>query len=321
MNTFKALLFREYWEHRGAFLKTPIIIGIITAVMMILAYLLIENVNVKLMGGEGIEQGLEQLNLRMAEDIKVITNTFLTGLEGLHHFVMFIVVFFFLLGSLFDDRKDLSILFWKSLPISDLSTVLSKLVAAIIVAPLCFWGILIITELLCMILFSLFLLINGANPFTLLWANTDLIGHWLAFGMGSIIQAVWALPIYGWLLLCSAWAKRRPFIWAVGVPAMVFMVRGWMAAFTFSGQAFISLKDFMLSLSTIGLNSLSPYESRADLLENIHIGAGNNGHTDAWVIMSSMYNNLFSIKIPYGFVFATICIALAIFIRRYRNTT
>lgn len=320
MKAFKALLMREYWEHRGAFIKTPVIIGIITAVMMILAYLLIENVSVKFAGGEGIEEGLKHIGDQTSADINMITNTFLTGLEGLHHFVLFIVVFFFLLGSLFDDRKDLSILFWKSLPVSDLNTVLSKIAAAFIVAPLCFWAVLIASELVCMILFSLFLLINGANPFTLLWANTDLLGHWAAFGMGCLIQAIWALPIYGWLILCSAWAKRRPFIWAVGVPAMVFMVRGWMAAFTFSGQAFLNLKDILMALSTIGLNSLSPYESRADLLQAINFGGG-GGHVEASQIMSSMYHNVFSGKVVYGFIFAAICVALAIFIRRYRNTT
>lgn len=320
MKAFKALLMREYWEHRGAFLKTPIIIGIITAVMMILAYLLVENVNVKLTGGEGLEH-LKQITDRTNTDITYITNIFLTGLEGLFHFVLFIVVFFFLLGSLFDDRKDLSILFWKSLPVSDLNTVLSKVVAAMVVAPLCFWVILMASELVCMILFSFFLLINGANPFTLLWANTELLSHWAAFGMGCFIQAIWALPVYGWLLLCSAWAKRRPFIWAVGVPAMVFMVRGWMAAFTFSGQAFMNLKDILMSLSTVVLNALAPYESRSDLLQSIRLGGGNNGPVDPSGIMSSMYQNLFSGKVIYGFVFAAVCISLAIFIRRYRNTT
>ena len=49
--------------------------------------------------------------------------------------VLGVVVFFFCLGALFDDRKDRSVLFWKSLPISDQATVLSKVAMALVVAP------------------------------------------------------------------------------------------------------------------------------------------------------------------------------------------
>lgn len=319
MKTFKALLMREYWEHRGAFIKTPIILGIITCVILILAYLLVDKVDVNFNSGQGLEYGLLQMENMKSQDMAIITNTFLTGVEGVYHFVLFIVLFFFLLGSLFDDRKDLSILFWKSLPVSDLSTVLSKLAAALIIAPICFWVILIATELISMVLFSIFLLLHGANPFTLLWANTDLIGHWAAFGLGCLVQGMWALPIYGWLLLCSSWAKRRPFIWAVGLPAVIFFLRGWFAAFSFSAQSFMNVADLLKSIGTIFINALAPYESRSDLLSSFNLGV--HDMTQANLIMTSMLNGLMSSKIVYGIIFAAVCAAVAIFLRRYRNTT
>ncbi len=320
MKAFKALLMREYWEHRGAFIKTPVIMGIITAVVLILAYLLVEKVDVDFNSGQGIDYGLSQLDSINSDHISIVTNTFLTGMEGVYHFVLFIVIFFFLLGSLFDDRKDLSILFWKSLPVSDLSTVLSKLVTALIIAPLCFWAILIASELVAMVLFSLFLLFNGANPFTLLWANTDLLGHWAAFGLGCLVQGLWALPIYGWLLLCSSWAKRRPFIWAVGVPATVFFFRGWFAAFSFSAQSFMNVAEILKAIGTIFLNSIAPYESRSDFITS-SFDLGANELTQAGQIMQSMLSGLYTSQIIYGIIMAAVCAAIAIFLRRYRNTT
>ncbi len=319
MKTFKALLLREYWEHRGAFVKTPIIMGVVTAVLLILAYLFVENVDVKFSGGENLEYGVAHLNQIPGDDIRLITNHFLTGMEGLYHFILFIIIFFYLLGSLFDDRKDLSILFWKSLPVSDLNTVLSKLVAALIVAPLCFWVFLMASELLAMLLFSLFLLINGANPFTILWANTDLLGHWAAFGMGCLVQGLWALPIYGWLMLCSSWAKRRPFIWAVFVPTIIFLIRGWIAAFTLTAQSFSSVTEILKSLSIIAINSVAPYESHNQFIGDVDLS--NHNLVVSGDIINSMWQSLQSGRIVFGMALAAAFLAAAIFIRRYRNTT
>ena len=94
MKAFKALLLREYWEHRGAFIKTPIIMGIITAVVLILAYLLVDKVDVNFNSGQGLEYGLMQMEKMQKEDMATVTNTFLSGLEGIYHFVLFRCFFY-----------------------------------------------------------------------------------------------------------------------------------------------------------------------------------------------------------------------------------
>ena len=166
MRTFKALLEREYWEHRGAFLKTPIIIGIVMSVILLLIYFTTDRFDIKMNGGQLAEFGAQSIGSIDATKIQFGLDVFMLGSASLYHLVLFFILFFFVLGSLYDDRKDGSILFWKSLPVSDTQTVLSKLATAIVVAPLIFFGGLIVSHLLFFVILSLILLLNGVNPFS-----------------------------------------------------------------------------------------------------------------------------------------------------------
>ncbi|MCB1583403.1 MAG: ABC-2 transporter permease [Marinicella sp.] len=316
MNTFKALLEREYWEHRGAFLKTPLIIGIVIVVFLILGYLTTERFDQVLTNGQSIELSGKALESFNADDVSNVIDVFMLATASLYQFVLFVVLFFFLLGSLYDDRKDGSILFWKSLPVSDTQTVLSKLVTATLVAPLLFTFGLIISHLAFFIVFSVIFLLNGANPFTVLWSNIEFINNWGAFVVGCLIQALWALPIYGWLLFASSYSKRRPFMLAVFVPLMVGLVWYWYnAIFNYNLLKIGVFKTlaFLLGKSTV------PFTSGMDTnAENF--GFDPTDHTGVELIQS-MLRGLNQSDMYYGLVFATITIALAIYVRRFRNTT
>jgi ABC-2 type transport system permease protein len=132
-------------------------------------------------------------------------------------FAGLIVSVFYSLGALNNERRDRSILFWKSLPVSDLITVLSKAFIALIVLPVIVFAIATATTLLMLILGSAVVAANGVNPATL-WA------HWPMFKMSLVlvyvlaVTALWYAPIYGWLLFVSGWARRVPFLWAVLPP-------------------------------------------------------------------------------------------------------
>jgi len=316
MNTFKALLMREYWEHRGAFLKTPLIIGAITIVILLLAYFTTERFDLKINSGQAIELGAKQLENIDPEKITSALDIFMLSTGSLYHFVLFIVIFFFLLGSLYDDRKDGSILFWKSLPVSDLQTVMSKLVTAIIVVPLMFTACLIISHLAFYLVLSVLLLFNGVNPFTLLWANIDYINNWGAFLIGCLAQAAWALPIYGWLLFASSFSKRRPFLLAVFAPLLAGFVWYWYNAIV----EFNVLKIGVLK--TIGVlmaKATTPFTSGLGFdFENVDFDPTQQTNLE---LIRTMLNGLTSSNIYYGLVFAAVVIALAVYVRRYRNTT
>src|SRR5690606_38995968 len=103
-------------------------------------------------------------------------------------------------------------------PLSDSSTVLSKVASAVIVAPLIATIASILTLFGFLLLLSLIVLIYGGNPLELLWgpASPALIS--LQYIAAIPVYALWAMPTIGWLMLCSAWARSKPFLWAIMIP-------------------------------------------------------------------------------------------------------
>jgi len=125
-----------------------------------------------------------------------------------------IVAVFYCLDALYGERRDRSILFWKSLPVSDLMTVLSKASIPIVVLPLVTFGVTVVTQWIMLLLGTTVLLGRGLSAATLwnhlpLWRmSLGLVYHLVA------IHGLWYAPIFGWLLMVSAWARRAPFLWA-----------------------------------------------------------------------------------------------------------
>ena len=124
----------------------------------------------------------------------------------------FIVSIFYSLETLHGERRDRSILFWKSLPVSDLTTVLSKASIPLVVLPLVGFAIIVATELIMLLLGSLVLMGRGLNVATL-WTPVFRMWPMLLYHLVTV-HMLWYAPMYGWLLLVSAWARRAAFLWA-----------------------------------------------------------------------------------------------------------
>lgn len=126
---------------------------------------------------------------------------------------------FYCLDALYGERRDRSILFWKSLPVSDLTTVLSKASIPFVVMPLVAFAIAMATQLAMLLLSTAVLLASGvgaATPWTRLpWFQMPLV---MLYGL--IVHVLWHAPLFAWLLLVSAWARRTPFLWAVSPLAL-----------------------------------------------------------------------------------------------------
>jgi ABC-2 type transport system permease protein len=127
---------------------------------------------------------------------------------------IFIVGVFFCLDALYGERRDRSILFWKSLPVSDLSTVLSKASIPLAVLLLVAFATIVATQLV-MLLLSIVVLPRNGLTVAAVWAQLPLVKMWLALPYALAAMALWQAPIYGWLLLVSGWARRAAFLWAV----------------------------------------------------------------------------------------------------------
>jgi ABC-2 type transport system permease protein len=125
----------------------------------------------------------------------------------------FIVGVFYSLDALHGERRDRSILFWKSMPVSDLTTVLSKASIPLVILPLLVFVIAVVLHLAMFLLTTTVLLLTGGAA--TLWARLPLFQMELVLLYGLLVVALWHAPLYAWLLLISGWARRAAFLWAV----------------------------------------------------------------------------------------------------------
>ncbi len=133
---------------------------------------------------------------------------------GLMMLTGIVVSVFYCLDALHSERRDRSILFWKSLPVSDLTTVLSKASIPLVVLPLLTFAITVAMQWLMLLLSSAVLLVSGLSVPTLWTKLSFLRMSWLLLYHILTAHALWPAPIYCWLLLVSGWPRRATFLWA-----------------------------------------------------------------------------------------------------------
>lgn len=126
----------------------------------------------------------------------------------------FIVGAFYCLDALYGERRDRSILFWKSLPVSDTTTVLSKAAIPFVILPPIVFVLSVVCQLIIFAYSSMILLANGLSP-AVTWKYFPVFQQSLLLLYGLVVIALWHAPIYTWCLLISAWAKRATFLWAI----------------------------------------------------------------------------------------------------------
>ena len=163
----------------------------------------------------------------------------------------FIVSFFYCLGALNHERRDRSVLFWKSLPVSDLTTVLSKAVLPAVILPLVTLVVVLATHLLMLGMDLAHNAVRGGDASELL-ANLPLGQVWLDLAYAYLLLAFWWAPLWGWLLLASAWAKRMTFLWGVGPPLAICVVEQMAAGTHYAGSI---LSQRLLSGISIGFTT------------------------------------------------------------------
>jgi len=134
-----------------------------------------------------------------------------------------IVAVFYCLGALYNERRDRSILFWKSMPVSDATTALAKATVPMLVLPLVGFLVICATQLVMLLLDTGAYAAHGQDP-ALLWTSIPLFRIWWLLFYGIVTLALWHAPVYAWLLVLSAWARRGPFLWAVLPPLAISVV-------------------------------------------------------------------------------------------------
>jgi ABC-2 type transport system permease protein len=208
-----------------------------------------------------------------------------------------IVGFFYCLGALHNERRDRTILFWKSLPVSDLTTVLSKASIPLVVLPLVTFVVIVAMQLIMLLLSTAFLLLNGLNA-ALPWTQLPLFEMSAVLLYGLAVLALWYAPIWAWLLLVSGWARRTPFLWAVLPPLALCVVE-------------------KIAFGTSNLGDLLKYRLSGGIAEAF--GAPARGSTMVGLVQLDPARFLSTPGLWAGLAFAAAFLAAAVWQRRYRE--
>ena len=230
--TMWALLRRELWESPVAFKWTPIGIGIFLVFLTIVSLVIYTQFDHSL---TSLFDTMAAFANTDSDQRSLIVTAALFSVATLFFQIMLLIILFYLSGSLYDDRKDRSILFWKSLPVSDGMTVASKILTACLLIPAMFLFAIIMTQLVLLLFASGLGLFAGVNPFTTFILPASLPRLWTIMALGLVVQALWLLPIYAWISFCSSWAPRLPILIAFGIPAGIALIQhSWSLATSFS---------------------------------------------------------------------------------------
>ena len=220
---FKWLLRREYWENRGGFFWGPVIAGAIIVGLNLILAVIGSIAARRSMGSSGFVFDNADTH-EVGQALGAMGDGMLVGGVIVACIVLAFVVFFYALGCLYDDRRDRSILFWKSLPVSDGQMVLSKLAWALVLAPVLAVAIGLLIGLALWLISALTITVNGVPAAHAVFTQSHplrIIGGVLAC---LPVYMAWALPTIGWLMFCSAAARSKPFLWAVLVPVLACVV-------------------------------------------------------------------------------------------------
>lgn len=278
---------RELWENRSLYIAPLIVAGIVIIGFMFSAIGLPERRRAVLLLDDPAKQ---RAAIEMPYDVAAM----------MIMFTAFIVGVFYCLDALHGERRERSILFWKSLPVSDLTTVLSKAFVPVAVMPAISFVVILATQFVIFLITSVALIFHGMNPLSTL-AHIGFPQCTVILIYGLIAVSIWHLPTYSWMLLVSGWARRAAFLWAV-LPGIAI---GMFERVTFGTSHFANFMKYRFS------NWAS---------EAFAFKVGANGHPVLDSISQLTPGRYLSTPgLWLGLVFAAICLAAAVRLRRYRG--
>jgi ABC-2 type transport system permease protein len=237
MKTMKWLLRREFWENKGSMFWAPLVVASLMVLFVSVSALygtatgsFNNRVTVTSDGHTTTTVTSMKVETMAPEDKAAmanhIANGYLASAVPLYT-MLAAMVFFYCLNALHAERSDRSILFWKSLPVSDVQTVLSKVLTAALVAPLITIAIGTFMSLILLFVLGALFAFHGVNMFPAVLSNSAFyLAPLQVLGMLPV-YILWALPTIGWLLMVSAWAKSKVFLWAVGAPLITVIIIKW----------------------------------------------------------------------------------------------
>lgn len=172
----------------------------------------------------------------------------------------------YLLSALYEDRKDRSILFWRSMPVSEWQNVLSKFVVAIILTPVIYIAVSLVLQLAYVLLMMMLVFRMDKDPFAVVVSNIDFVSLMLDPISGWLMTALLIAPTYAWLLCASALARRSPFMMAVTPFLALFVLESVFFDSEYLGDAVSRHFPHISDDSAVGFYLFGPDWTNLDLL-------------------------------------------------------
>jgi len=301
---FMTLLRREFWEHRSLWAAPVAVAAIIVLLTLVGGGFNGGPVHLHL-DGKGAEFVERMSGPEQGKFFGVVVASLLVP----QLVVAMIVLFSYLLDALYSERKDRSILFWKSLPVSDAMTVASKATMALLVVPLLVFALSMIVSVLVFLVLQLRL--SGTMLAPMVSWHT---GSWLMLQgvllVNILIAALWYSPIAAALLVISAAVRRATVLWAVLPPMALGLlersVLGTSHVFAFLGYRFTGFFD-----STGGSMDRGPAATAAEQAQ----------HIDQIYAQIAATPLLTNVDLWLGVAAAVALLAIAVRLRRWRDDT
>jgi ABC-2 type transport system permease protein len=234
VNTMLMLVRREFWENRSLWIVPLAIAALLLTVAIfgtghtsggIHFTVGADDAAAEIQSMKEKEHAVLQALTSMPDEKKrSLYAVLLWSMAMIQGMALAIVVIFYLLDALYTERKDRSILFWKSLPVSDGQTVMSKLVVGLIVAPLVAFAV---TALLQVVVAGVMSLRFGGSIIANIvpaWDGSVWMHVQGVTLLTFLVALLWYAPIASYLLLVSAWVRRNPFLWAFLPPVVIVMI-------------------------------------------------------------------------------------------------
>ncbi|MDH3589529.1 MAG: ABC-2 transporter permease [Gammaproteobacteria bacterium] len=316
MKAFPWLLRRELWEHRSIYLVPLIFLSLL--VVMYTWGLLSHGpggmMKIEIDGGGAID--LQQL-LEEEPEARTAMKLAAGGLPfivptALLNIAMLFVWFFYLTDTLYAERKDRSVSFWKSLPVDDTTTVLSKLFTAMAVIPAITFAGVLVAAVGMTLANTVFAWTIGQSAWQLIWSQLPFISAPATLLYAFAVQSLWYAPVFAWLLLASAWARRAPALWALLPPAGIALIEG--ATLHSSNFAELIGKRLTPIVPTAYRD-----EDIEPILDKMHYSGDEIEWSEAFGSLIDPQSFLAEPGMWVGLVFATVFVAGAIWLRRYRD--
>lgn len=297
-----ALIKRELWEHRSIYVTPAAIATIVTLgvlAMLMFASGFAKELDVAIFGAQNLAGDAER---------KAALTGFFVGTSWVFLVAVMFLTVFYSLDALYAERKDKSILFWRSMPSTDAETVLSKLLTAAIVIPaitaIGIWA----THLVNLIVTSIWVSMKGGDAGVLIWGSVSLIDNWIAALIVLVASGIWMSPFIAWFLFVSTWAKRMPMLMAF-MPPIVLGLLEWIVFRTRYFLTAVGERGDMTPLfHSMSLEAFFEEEQWRDGVGNISLLE----HMDLVGFMTSP--GLWS-----GLIVCAILTTAAIYVRRYRD--